>query len=120
MAKTKATKRVTREDLEYYFALDEERLKFQRQADDVKKLQAELETRFEAHVVAKGGTEKSVVTCGYRLYFASKSGSVQWKEQFLRVAKLAGLDPLEESERLRAAAPKKEELRIEPPPEPEG
>lgn len=115
MAKVQGSRRVTREDLEYYFALEEERLGFQRKADDVKKLQAELEKKFEAHVRANGGAEKSVVTCGYRLYLAVKKGSVKWMEAFQRMCELAGRKPLEEAEKLRAAVPTKEELVVEPP-----
>lgn len=118
MAKLKATKRVTREDLEYYFALEQERLEFQRKASDVKKLQDELEKKFEAHVRANGGAEKTVITCGYKLYFALTNGKVKWEQAFLRMCEAAGRKPLEEAERQRAAAPKKEVLVVEPPEEP--
>lgn len=117
MAKLKTTKRVTRDDLEYYFALEEERKELQRKADDIKKLQADLEEKFEAHVIANGGEEKAVTVCGYRLYLATKACGVSWKKAFLQMCERAGLKPLEEAERLTAAAPKKEELVVEAPKE---
>lgn len=117
MAEVRGSKRVTLAELQEYFALEVKRKALKRQSDDIAKLQKDLEAKFARHVDANGGAERSVVTCGYRIYFQLKNGSVGWKDEFLHMAKLAGFDPLKEAEKRIAAAPKKEELVVEEPEE---
>ena len=98
-----------RAELARYFELEAERKSLQRQAKDLEKLQAELEEKFTAYVLAEGGPERALMRCGYRLAIDSKPGSVSWKGEFL---KLAGPERAEE---LVQAAPSKDVLVIEPP-----
>lgn len=100
---------VSKKDLDEYFALEERRQSLNRQAKDLEKLQGDLEAKFEAYVRAKGGPEKSITRCGYRVAIILKNGSVAWKEAFL---KLAGP---KRAEKLVQSTPKKEVLVVEPP-----
>lgn len=112
--------RITKADLERYYALDEERKSLNRQAKDKSKLMDELEAKFTADVLANGGSDKTVMRCGYRLSLRVKAKAVEWAKEFLRVAaKLLGGDDgaAKEAERIRAAAPRTEVLEIETPAE---
>lgn len=99
----------SRLELERYFELEEQRKALQRQAKDLEKLQADLEGKFTAYVLAAGGPERALMRCGYRLAIDTKPGSVSWVKEFLAVA-----GP-ERAEELRRAAPPKDVLVIEPP-----
>lgn len=111
--------RVTKADLEEYFSLNEERKALNRQGQDLAKRIAKLEEKFTQHVADHGGQERSCIRCGYRLALVVKNGTVSWITEFLRMCKLAKRDPEEEAEKVRAAAPKKDELVVEPPEEKE-
>jgi hypothetical protein len=104
-----AVSRVTRKELEEWSALEAQRLQLQRQVKDLAALQEVLEEKFFSHVVANGGPERVVLSCGYRLRIDTKRGTVQWKNELV---KIAGTDKAEE---LIAAAPAKDVLVIEPP-----
>lgn len=102
---------LSRRDLAAWLRYERKRLKLQRQAKDVEALQAPIEKAFAEHVRANGGPEKCVVDpTGWRLYFAAKRESVKWKEHFV-LAK--GSDA---AEKIIAAQPTHDELKIEPPP----
>lgn len=104
-----AASRLTSKELAQWSELEAQRLALQRQVKDVAALQEKLEEKFFAHVVANGGAERVVLSCGYRLRIDVKRGSVQWKPEFIRVA------GHEAAEELIAAAPTKDVLVIEPP-----
>jgi len=99
----------SKKELEAYFRLDQQRLALNRRAKDIEKVQAALEQKFLEYVREEGGPERATTRCGYRLAIINKPGSVSWVTEFLRVA------GEKEAERLRAAAPPKEVLVVEPP-----
>jgi hypothetical protein len=97
---------VTREDLDSFWALDERRRELQRQDDALEREAKPLKERFLAHVRAKGGDARAVVTCGFCLAIKLADGSVRWKDEFV---KLAGADAAAE---LQGAVPQRESLSV--------
>lgn len=103
----KAKPRITGEEIQRYLDLEAERLDLQRQARDKERLAAELKTKMEAWVRDSGkGTRTH--SAGFVLAIKTKAGTVSWADEFVRIAGEA------EAQRLRAEAPPKEYLTVEP------
>lgn len=100
--------KLTKAEIDRYFALENERLRVAREAKDIKAQQDAIYDKMFEAVLAKGGEARTLVTCGYRLAINQKNGTVEWKKEFVR---LAGS---EAAEALISAAPKKDELHVEP------
>ena len=101
--------RVTKEDIERYLQLEKDRLDLNRQARDKGRLAEELEKKLWAWVEAHGGASKCRThTAGFIVAIKTKAGQVSWADEFVRIAGEA------EAQRLRAEAPRKEFLTVEP------
>jgi seryl-tRNA synthetase len=98
---------VTKNDIEEYLRLDEERKSLNRQAKDLEKLQDVIEKKLDEFVRANGGKTKSVSRSGFVLALLTRKTAPKWKEEFIRVA-----GP-EEAERLAKQAPDREYLTVE-------
>ena len=99
--------KLTKAEIDRYFELEEERKALARQSKDLQALQDALYEKMFAAVQVKGGDERALVTCGYRLAIVQKNGTVAWKQEFVKAAGSAA------AEALIASAPKKDELLVE-------
>ncbi len=106
MSQTKLP-RVTKKLIEEHQELEARRKALSREASDLRKQQDAIEEALVALVREEGGKARSVKKCGYVLAMHDASGSVGWKQEFVKVA---GIDAAEE---LIAAAPKREVLSVE-------
>lgn len=102
--------RVIQTDLAQWLVWELKRLKFQRQAKDMKALQQPFEVeKFEPYLREFGGEEKSVIVCGFRLYFDPQRESVDWKDHFIRETSSG------RAEKIIAAQPVHDKFKIEVP-----
>lgn len=104
--------RLLSSELAQWHELELQRLEYNRLAKDLAALQEPLEEKFAAYVAEKGGKARAVTSCGFTLKLTAKRGSVQWKNEFVRVA---GPDGPKLAEAIIAAQPTKDVLSIEPP-----
>lgn len=100
--------RVVKEDIERYLKLEEERLDLQRQARDKARLAEELEKKLWAWIEVHGGDGRCCTRSGFVLAIKTKTGTVRWADEFVRVA------GAEEAQKLREACPRAEFLTVEP------
>lgn len=94
---------LTREDIERYHALEEQRKSLQRQADDIGK-QAKLIADTMRQIVREYGIQRMF---GYVISLKDVSGTPAWKEQFIRVAGLPA------AEAIIKDTPKRQQLVVE-------
>lgn len=110
--KTKATKpKPTKAELDRWAELEAQRLDLARKAKNISAEQEEIEKKCLAYAQSESGKARpAVVSCsGYQLELIAKRASVQWKNEYIRVA---GSDAAAE---LTAAAETKDAIKIHAP-----
>ena len=108
MAKAKAkVPHITKDDIERYLQLEEERRELNRLAKAKGDLAAEIEEKIEAFARANGGSDLTVERSGFILAIKTKAGTVAWKHEFIK------LTSEEEAERLKGLCPRVEFLSVE-------
>ena len=84
---------ISREDLESFVEMDEERKAAQRKADDLEKQLKPLKEKLMKFTLDKGGYNKVVGKLGHSLSVVKVKGQPSWKVEFLN---LAGQDKVDE------------------------
>lgn len=97
---------IKRVDIDEYKRLGEERRELNRQAAALEKREKALERDITAYVLEKAGKVRSLDRCGHRLSVEEVAGTVSWQSEFEKLRGQA------EVERLKAAAPKRDKLRV--------